>query len=158
MYRRNNPLKIGKGYQEQDLLTLRVKLTVARVEYCERDKNYFSCSTICTYIHWWYIYSCWKKWTNLDDLSPVLLATFNRFDVYETLREKCFPRIDVFFRTHEFSHPREQDVHNGTRRCFTKSFCLWIIIKLLLKIIIIDLDWKARDLYIRRSPLLSLYG
>lgn len=61
MYRRNNPLKIGKGYQEEDLLTLRVKLTVARVEYCERDKNYFSCSTICTYIHWWYIYSCWKK-------------------------------------------------------------------------------------------------
>lgn len=27
-------------------------------------------------------------------------------------REKCFPRIDVFFRTHDFSHPREQDVHN----------------------------------------------
>lgn len=95
-----------------------------------------------------------KKWTNLDDLSPVLLATFNRFDVYETLCEKCFPRIDVFFRTHDFSHPREQDVHNGTRRCFAKSFCLWIIIKLLR----IDLDSKARDLYIRRSPLLSLYG
>lgn len=95
MYRRNNPLKIGKGYQEEDLLTLRVKLTVARVEYCERDKNYFSCSTICTYIHWWYIYSCWKKWTNLDDLSPVLLATFNRFDVYET--RKMFSSHRRFF-------------------------------------------------------------
>lgn len=36
-----------------------------------------------------------KKWTNLDDLSPVLLATFNRFDVYET--RKMFSSHRRFF-------------------------------------------------------------
>ena len=94
MYRRNNPLKIGKGYREQDLLTLRVELTVARVEYCKRDKNYFSY----TYIRVSIGGVCTKKWTNLDDLSPDFLWLRVQ-SIRRVWNEKYFPRIDVSFRT-----------------------------------------------------------
>lgn len=128
MYRRNNPLKIGKGYREQDLLTLRVELTVARVECCKRDKNYFSY----TYIRVSIGGVCTKKW-NLDDLSPV--SSFNRFDAYET--KNIFPASTFLFELFPFKRTM------FTRRCFARSSRLWIIIKLLC----IDLDSKARDLY-----------
>lgn len=93
MYRRNNPLKIGKGYREQDLLTLRVELTVARVEYCKRDKNYFSYTYTC--IHWWCMYE------KMDE-SRRFIARFLWLRVQSIRRvwnEKYFPRIDVSFRT-----------------------------------------------------------
>lgn len=132
MYRRNNPLKIGKGYREQDLLTLRVELTVARVECCKRDKNYFSY----TYIRVSISGVCTKKWTNLDDLSPDSCGyEFNRFDAYET--KNIFPASTFLFELFPFKRTM------FTRRCFARSSRLWIIIKLLC----IDLDSKARDLY-----------
>lgn len=120
MYRRNNPLKIGKGYREQDLLTLRVELTVARVEYCKRDKNYFSY----TYIRVSIGGVCTKKWTNLDDLSPDSCGyEFNRFDAYET--KNIFPASTFLFELFPFKRTM------FTRRCFARSSRLWIIIKLL---------------------------